>query len=251
MQMLNIDHGDSVGIRYAVVKNHAQSKVKAQDVYNARVVANVKSLREVADAMVREGCKYEAAEVLSILEKFATVTARLLQEGNAVNVGSLVRFRPSIQGKFEAENGVFERGTHRILVRATIGSALRNVAGAASVIRVTPALPLPELLEVFNGATGNADCISNEMTFTVRGKAFEYDEDAADEGFFLNLDGQELRCPVITMDASKEHVLLMVPHQVAPGNELELSFRTRHTASGAMAIVGYPKALVCEPITAE
>ena len=251
MQMLNADNGDAVGIRYEVVKNHAQSKLKAVDVYNARVVAGVKSLREVADAMVLEGCKYETAEVLAILEKFAQVTARLLQKGHAVNVGSLVRFRPSIQGKFNAENDVFQRGAHRILVRACIGSALRDVAATANVMRVTPALPLPELLEVFNGATGNADCISNEMTFTVRGKAFVYDKDAADEGFFLNLDGQELRCSVIALDDGAGHALLMVPHQVAPGNELELTFRTRHTANGAMAIVGYPKPLVCEPVTAE
>ena len=251
MQMVNADNGDGVGIRYEVVKNHARSKLEAKEVYNAHVVANVKSLREVADAMVLEGCKYETAEVLAILEKFAQVTARLLQKGHAVNVGSLVRFRPSIQGKFDAENDVFQRGAHRILVRACIGSALRDVAATANVMRVTPALPLPELLEVFNGATGNADCISNEMTFTVRGKAFVYDKDAADEGFFLNMDGQELRCPVIALDDGAGHALLMVPHQVAPGNELELTFRTRHTANGAMAIVGYPKPLVCEPATAE
>ena len=219
--------------------------------YNARVVASVKSLREVADAMVLEGCKYETAEVLAILEKFATVTARLLQKGNAVNVGSLVRFRPSIQGKFEDEGDSFQRGTHRILVRASVGSALRNVASTASAMRVTPALPMPELLAVFNGATGNENKVSNEATFAVRGKALVYDQDAADEGFFLNLDGQDLRCPVVTIDEAACNVMLMVPHQVAPGNELELTFRTRHTSNGSLAIVGYPTSLTCEAAVAE
>ena len=251
MQMVNADNGDAVGIRYEVVKNHAQSKVAAKNVYNARVVANVKSLREVADAMVLEGCKYETAEVLAILEKFATVTARLLQKGNAVNVGSLVRFRPSIQGKFEDEGESFQRGTHRILVRACIGSALRNIASTASAMRVTPALPMPELLAVFNGATGNEDMVSNEATFAVRGKALVYDKDAADEGFFLNLDGQDLRCPVVTIDEAACNVMLMVPHQVAPGNELELTFRTRHTSNGSLAVVGYPTSLTCEAAVAE
>ena len=251
MQMVNADNGDAVGIRYEVVKNHAQSKVAAKNVYNARVVASVKSLREVADAMVLEGCKYETAEVLAILEKFATVTARLLQKGNAVNVGSLVRFRPSIQGKFEGEGDSFQRGTHRILVRACIGSALRNIASTASAMRVTPALPMPELLAVFNGATGNEDKVSNEATFAVRGKALVYDKDAADEGFFLNLDGQDLRCPVVTIDEAACNVMLMVPHQVAPGNELELTFRTRHTSNGSLAVVGYPTSLTCEAAVAE
>ena len=251
MQMLNVDNGDSVGIRYAVVKNHAQSKVKAQDVYNARVVANVKSLREVADAMVREGSKYEAAEVLSILEKFATVTARLLQEGNAVNVGSLVRFRPSIQGKFAAESDNFQRGTHRIMVRACVGSALRNVAAAAPVSRVSAAVALPELLAVYNGATGNPDTVSNESTFIVKGANMVYDINAADEGFFVNLDGQELRCTVILMDEKHANAVLLMPHQIAPGNEVALSFRTRHTTSGGKAIISYGKTLVCEAAKAE
>ena len=251
MQMLNADNGDAVGIRYEVVKNHAQSKLKSVDVYNARVVAGVKSLREVADAMVLEGCKYETAEVLAILEKFAQVTARLLQKGNAVNVGSLVRFRPSIQGKFADEGDSFQRGTHRILVRACIGSALRNIAATASAMRVTPALPMPELLAVYNGATGNENMVSNEATFAVRGKALVYDKDAADEGFFLNLDGQDLRCPVVTIDDTACNVMLMVPHQVAPGNELELTFRTRHTSNGSLAIVGYTTTLTCEAAAAE
>ena len=251
MATLNVENGDSAAIRYDVVKNALLEKSKGEVSYFARVHANTKSLREVAETMVREGSKYSAYEVYCILESFATVVTRLLQEGNAVNVGSLVRFRPSIQGKFEGEGDSFQRGTHRILVRACIGSALRNIASTASAMRVTPALPMPELLAVFNGATGNEDMVSNEATFAVRGKALVYDKDAADEGFFLNLDGQDLRCPVVTIDEAACNVMLMVPHQVAPGNELELTFRTRHTSNGSLAIVGYPTSLTCEAATAE
>ena len=118
-------------------------------------------------------------------------------------------------------------------------------------MRVSGAVPLPELLEVFNGATGNPDTVSNESAFIVKGKGFAYDTDAADEGFFVNSDGQELRCTVILMDDTDTNAVLMMPHQLAPGNEVELTFRTRHTTSGAMAIIAYPKPLVCEAATAE
>ena len=251
MATLNVENGDSAAIRYDVVKNALLEKSKGEVSYFARVHANTKSLREVAETMVREGSKYSAYEVYCILESFATVVTRLLQEGNAVNVGSLVRFRPSIQGKFEGEGDSFQRGTHRILVRASIGSALRNVAAGATVTRVAAALPLPELLAVFNGATGNPDKVSNEMAFIVQGAHLAYDVDAADEGFFANLDGQTLRCPVVVMNDEDTNVVLMMPHQLAPGNEVELTFRTRHTTSGGLAIISYAKALTCEAATAE
>lgn len=156
---LNIDNGDSSAIRYNLAKNAILEKSKGELSYYARVVANTKSLREVAETMVREGLKYSAYEVYCVLEFFTDVVTRLLKEGCAVNVGSLVRFRPRIQGKFASETDSFKRGVHRILVGASVGSALRNVAAAAPVSRVSAAVALPELLAVYNGATGHQDMV--------------------------------------------------------------------------------------------
>jgi hypothetical protein len=248
---LNIDNGDSSAIRYNLAKNAILEKSKGELSYYARVVANTKSLREVAETMVREGSKYSAYEVYCVLEFFTEVVTRLLKEGCAVNVGSLVRFRPRIQGKFASETDSFKRGVHRILVGASVGSALRNVAAAAPVSRVTAAVALPELLAVYNGATGHQDRVSNESTFIVKGANMVYDINAADEGFFVNLDGQELRCTVILMDEKHANAVLLMPQQIAPGNEVALSFRTRHTTSGGKAIISYGKTLVCEVATVE
>ena len=248
---LNIDNGDSSAIRYNLAKNAILEKSKGELSYYARVVANTKSLREVAETMVREGSKYSAYEVYCVLEFFTDVVTRLLKEGCAVNVGSLVRFRPRIQGKFASETDSFKRGVHRILVGASVGSALRNVAAAAPVSRVSAAVALPELLAVYNGATGHQDRVSNESTFIVKGANMVYDINAADEGFFVNLDGQELRCTVILMDEKHANAVLLMPHQIAPGNEVALSFRTRHTTSGGKAIISYGKTLMCEAAKAE
>ena len=248
---LNIDNGDSSAIRYNLAKNAILEKSKGELSYYARVVANTKSLREVAETMVREGSKYSAYEVYCVLEFFTEVVTRLLKEGCAVNVGSLVRFRPRIQGKFASETDSFKRGVHRILVGASVGSALRNVAAAAPVSRVSAAVALPELLAVYNGATGHQDKVSNESTFIVKGANMVYDVNAADEGLFVNLDGQEPRCTVILMDEKPANAVLLMPHQIAPGNEVALSFRTRHTTSGGKAIISYGKTLVCEVATVE
>jgi hypothetical protein len=248
---LNIDNGDSSAIRYNLAKNAILEKSKGELSYYARVVANTKSLSEVAETTVREGSKYSEYEVYCVLEFFTDVVTRLLKEGCAVNVGSLVRFRPRIQGKFASETDSFKRGVHRILVGASVGSALRNVAAAAPVSRVSAAVALPELLAVYNGATGHQDKVSNESTFIVKGANMVYDVNAADEGFFVNLDGQELRCTVILMDEKHANAVLLMPHQIAPGNEVALSFRTRHTTSGGKAIISYGKTLVCEVATVE
>lgn len=247
---LNLENGDSSVIRYDLAKNKFLEKNKGETSYYARVYAKSKSLREVADTMVREGSKYGVYEVYGILEAFTAVVTRLLQEGHAVNMGSLVHFRPSIQGKFATEADVFERGTHRIVVRASVGSALRNVAATAAVSRISAALSMPELLAVVNGATGNQDKVSNEMTFIIKGKDLIYDEDAADEGFFVNLDGQVLRCTVVMSDGETNAVLMM-PHQLAPGNEVELTFCTRHTTTGRLVTIPYAKTLTCEAAVAE
>lgn len=71
MATLNVENGDSAAIRYDVVKNALLEKSKGEVSYFARVHANTKSLREVAETMVREGSKYSAYEVYCILESFA------------------------------------------------------------------------------------------------------------------------------------------------------------------------------------
>ncbi|MBQ9694089.1 MAG: hypothetical protein IJV69_04960 [Kiritimatiellae bacterium] len=251
MATLNIENGDTSAIRYNVVKNAVLEKSTGETSYYARVYASTKSLREVAETMVREGSKYSAYEVYTILESFAAVVTRLLQEGYAVNVGSLVHFRPSIVGKFKTEADSFTRGTHQIKVRANIGSSLRDVAATASVSRITAAIPLPEMQEVYNGVTGTLNTVCSESTLIVMGTSLIYNEDATDEGFFANLEGLEMRCQVIRMNATNTSAIVLMPHSLSPGNEVEFTFRTRHTTSGNLAIIQYEDMLMYEDLPTE
>lgn len=243
MTTLNPNNGDISAISYDVVKHEPLSRKENKEIFCARVFTPVKSLREVAETMEREGSKYRAVEIFSILEMFAEVVTRLLQEGYAVNVGSLVRFRPSIRGKFETQDEVFNRSRHRIVVTAAIGSALRDVAANAAVVR-TLSIPLPELSMVYNGQNGEPEtCVSDGLLIAM-GKGFIWDDTAEDEGFFLNYAGQNLPCQIVSMDDKRETVFMIVPHTLNEGDEVELSFRTRHTASGNLAIVVYDRKIV-------
>ncbi|MBQ9693298.1 MAG: hypothetical protein IJV69_00885 [Kiritimatiellae bacterium] len=246
MGTLNVENGDTNAIRYDVIRNAAQEKLTGESAYCARVYAPTKSLREVAETMVREGSKYSAHEVYSILESFAAVVTRLLQEGSAVNVGSLVRFRPSIVGKFSSEDESFARGTHRIKVRASVGSALRDVAASAAVTRISQAVPLPTLTAVYNGLSGTPNTVCSEATMIITGTSLIWNEEAEDEGFFANLEGLDTRCQVIKTSAKNDTAIVLMPHALSEGNEVELSFRTRHTTSGNLALIIYSEMLQYE-----
>jgi hypothetical protein len=245
MTILNANNGDAAAVRYDVVKNCAQSKTLGRDVFCSRTSTRVKSLAEVADTMVREGSKYEANEVVAILEKFAKVTTRLLQEGYAVNVGSLVRFRPSIRGKFETVDEAFSKAKHRIVVRASVGSALRNVAATASVQRIT-AIPLPEITTVYNGLTGTLATLDTEGPLVVLGKRFTWDATAEDEGFFTEVNGVRQPCEVFSIDTARTSVFMNTSAVMGEGIQATLYFATRNTANGELATIRYALPLAYE-----
>lgn len=250
MTMLNIDNGEAAAINYAVVKNSALSKRENKNVFCARVTAAAKSLREVAETMVENGSKYSAVEIYAILEAFADVVARLLKKGCAVNVGSLVRFRPSIRGRFETEADAFNPSEHRIVVKASVGSALRNVAANASVLRAS-SLPLPVLTAVYNAQNGELNTCASEGVIVVMGKHFIWDSTATDEGFFAIYDGTELACTLISLDDNRMTAFLEMPHMLNPGDEVELCFRTRNTSSGNLTMVNYGSKVIATTATAE
>ena len=245
MTILNANNGDAAAVRYDVVKNCAQSKTLGRDVFCSRTSTRVKSLAEVADTMVREGSKYEANEVVAILEKFAKVTTRLLQEGYAVNVGSLVRFRPSIRGKFETVDEAFSKAKHRIVVRASVGSALRNVAATASVQRIT-VIPLPEITTVYNGLTGSLATLDTEGPLVVLGKRFMWDATAEDEGFFTEVNGVRQPCEIFSIDTARTSVFMNTSAVMGEGIQATLYFATRNTANGELATIRYALPLAYE-----
>lgn len=245
MSILNPTNGTTAAIRYDVVKNYSQSKLQGRDVYCSKVQATPLSLATVADTMVREGCKYETNEVVSILEKFASVATRLLQEGNAINLGSLVRFRPSIRGKFETIDEAFSKAKHRIVVNASVGSALRNVAVSASVSRIT-AMPLPEIHTTYNGLTGNPNSVASQGPLIVMGKHFIWNEAAEDEGFFTDAAGEYRACELTSLDAARQTAFLHIVHELEAGATVKLYFSTRNTSNGERVVIDYDVPITCE-----
>lgn len=181
---LNVSNGTASAIQYSVVKNRAASAIKGNAIFNAVTTTPTKSLQDVAKRMVEGGSKYAPHEIVSMLTHFADVVAKFVTEGNAVNVGSLMRIRPSIRGTFETEEEHYDDAKQRIVVATSTGSLLRDVAAKATVRRID-GKTLPEILTVLNNKTFNTDTISTNGALYVTGKRLDWDENNEEEGWFL------------------------------------------------------------------
>ena len=248
MNQLNLNNGDGYVLRYEIVKNALREKNAGEISYCARVHASVKSLRELAETMVREGSKYKSSEIFAILQDFTDLTIRLLQEGYAVNVGSLVRFRPSIRGKFTSENDTFTRGVHRIIVRSATGSILRNVAASTTVERISATTSQPQISIVYNSITGKANTVCSNGTLSIQGVHLAWNRENPEEGFFVTLDGATQQCEVLHVNEADTHALLKLPHELQEGNSITLSFRTRTATENGLFTTTYSTPLQYESI---
>jgi hypothetical protein len=228
---LNSTNGGADALQYSVVKNHGATKIKGVDVYNARVTTPTKSLLAVAETMQREGSKYQPHEIVGILTQFGDVVARLVNEGNAVNVGSLMKIRPTIKGSFSAEDDNYTEGSQRIVVKTTVGTLLRNVAAKANVRRID-GKTAPEILSVLDTKSGEENAISSEGFIIVTGKHFEWNATQDDEGFFIIVDGVEHKLNVVGDKANKTMVTLETNVSLTAGDEVTLIFRTAKDSAG-------------------
>ncbi len=240
---LNTTNGTAAAIQYSVKKNSAASKFKGRDVYNARVTAQVLSLQDVAEKMVEEGSKYKTFEITGLLTHFADVVARQVAKGYAVNVGSLFRLRPSIKGTFDAEEDSYGEGNNnKIVVRTTTGSLLRDVAAKAQVRRID-GKNIPEIHAVVNGKTMIEDTISSLGTLIVTGNRLAWDDEKADEGFFLLINGVAHKMTVVKVE-DKKRVLLTADQTLEDNDEVYLTFAT--TKDGTLATYKYETQLIVE-----
>lgn len=246
MSSLTAKNNPGHALRYEVVRNALYEKNRGERSYFARVHAEVKSLRELAETMVREGSKYKATEIFAILQDFTDLTIRLLQEGYAINVGSLVRFRPSIRGKFTSEEDVFTRGVHQIVVTSATGSVLRNIAANTVVERVNKSDTLPKLAAIHNTTTGRLNTLCHTKLLTVLGKRLTWDIDNPNEGFFATLGNDSRRCEVLHVNKLKTNVLIKVPQDFQVGDQFSISFHTQLTETDPHLNIPYPAPLTYE-----
>jgi hypothetical protein len=240
---LNTTNGTAAAIQYSIEKNAAASKIKGKDIYSARVTAPVLSLQDVAEKMVEEGSKYKTFEINGILTHFADVVAREVAKGYAINVGSLFRLRPQIRGTFGNEEESYGEGeNNKIVVKATTGTLLRDVA-AKAVVRRIDGKTLPEINGVINSKTMVEDTISSLGGLIITGMRLVWDDTKADEGFFLLVNGVAHKMTVVKAEDGKR-IMVTTDQTLEDNDEVYLTFAT--AKDGSLATYKYEMQLAVE-----
>lgn len=104
--------------------------------FAARAVVRSLGLKQIAEQMVREGSKYSENEIIAIADQLFSVVLNRLKNGFSINLGSMLRIRPSIKGKFEREDEAFDPKKHKIFVAVSVGRWLREKIQDTKVAQV-------------------------------------------------------------------------------------------------------------------
>ncbi len=230
-------------IRYRVERNAAASKTCNHDVYTALTeVKECYDLNRVASRMIERGCAVKKSSIALVLNDFAELVSDLVAEGYAVNIPGLVRFAPAIRGTFASIDAPWDASAHQIVVNATVGSRMRIAAAQSNVQRVQlTVLPKPE--QLIDMTTQRANVITSEGSFLVTGTQLMWDEAAEDEGWYLLLGGEEIKCTALETEEDGTCVVLQTDRIFEAADlPLELFFRTR--INGTLHQVKYHDAIV-------
>ena len=232
-------------VNYHVVENPVASKSAGKPVYTGVVeVKETYNTSDVAKRMVAEGCPVKGSTVLLVLNEFAEMLAKLTAEGRAVNINGLVRFAPAIRGTFASLDAPWSAASNSLVVNAFAGARLRNAAVTSSVARTDRALPLPKLERVVDMTTVRDGVISSEGAFFVMGSGLTWNQDAEDEGFFLNAGTGEMRC--LGVESVQDPTCAALRTDLVfenSGEPLTLVFRTRQGGT-TLRQVDFTKELV-------
>ncbi len=215
-------------IRYRVKYNAAASKMASRDIYSGQTeVKETYTLARVAKRMVERGCAANKSTIRLVLTDFADLVSDLVAEGYAVNVSGLVRFAPSIRGAFASPDAPWDGSVNRVVVNATVGGRMRRAAAQSTATRLNTVV-LPTLTGVVDFATQTVGVITSEGAFLVNGTQLIWDTLAEDEGFFINVGGEERKC-TLSGEATDPNSVILKTSQIfeQAGQEIELFFRTR------------------------
>ncbi len=197
---LNLGSSTTRTIRYKTQHNMLASQKAGKDMSVARVyVNNTYSLTDMANQLVQRGCMAKKPDIKYVLDSLSVLIQDLLMEGNAIDVGGLVKLTPVITGVFE-KGERFNAAKHAILIKATSGKVLRKVASDSPVEKMG-GTSSPTITGVTNTVDFTEDIIyGGGETAELAGKFLNFDPHATDEGLFISCpeyEGDDLTLEVL------------------------------------------------------
>lgn len=194
-------------VRYRLVETPIQKEGKP--CYAARAVVRTTSLRQIAEQMVREGSKYAEHEILGIAEQMIGVIIDRLRDGDSVNFGSIMRFRPSIKGNFESKGEPFDPKTHQLVVAVSAGSRLRDALEGVTV-ECLDEVKKPEIRSVTVAPLGDLHVVE------VSGIHLYQKNLGNGASWWICTADQQIQIPNVAQKTSGRTVTFLLPHATIP-----------------------------------
>jgi len=199
-----------MGIAYVLFENRSPL---ALGKFFARVrPAKAADLEAVIDHMVQRGSTVGRADIVSVLEEFASTIEMLTLDGFNVNT-PVANFHVTIRGIFDGPMDGFDPSRHRVAVSVAPGNRIRHTIPARAQVVKTYAgdlLPLPKQYHDTRSQSVN-DRLTPGGTGWLQGKELSFDQADAQQGlFFVSEAGTATRAEEITKNTDGE-ALFVVP----------------------------------------
>ena len=198
--------------------------------FRAQVVTKgSKDENALVDYMISRGSTVTKAEARANLMEFLEAAAYFIEEGYTLNT-PLFKAAPSISGVFTDEEDSFDPKRHRVNIKLTLGSELKDVPARIKVTKTegNPALPLPKKVLDVTTNTLN-DRLTPGGTVKVSGKRMKIDPEVPEQGAFLINGDKAVRIDTYVIFRPGELVAVL-PKNLGKGTyQLEI----RGTVNGA------------------
>lgn len=189
-------------ITYTTVHNAlAESLGKAKQ--NTASVIHARSWDKdgLATELAKRNTGLSTGQTLAVLIELETLGNDLMARGDIMNLG-FVRLSTAITG-LVGDDGKLDAG-NEIVVRATSSQTFKAAAAGSGAINIGPSA-YPQIAELVDLATGQANAMTAGGQVRIVGKNLQIDTTAADEGItILDADALEHRVTSYTYRSSTE-----------------------------------------------
>jgi hypothetical protein len=198
-----------MGIKFAITKSKLLNNPTG---YAARVQSvGTVDFDALVDEVANCNTSVTKSDVLSVLEDYHTIIEKLVRQGFIV-LTPHVRYRTSVRGTFLDEGDAFDPALHRVLVRVSPGTRLRQALRDVPVEKVRAAPPRPWPETYIDGTSGERNgAVTPGGPGRLVGTNLQFDPTDPQQGvFFVDAAKVETRVEAVVWDMPG-HLIFTVP----------------------------------------
>jgi len=216
-----------MGIDIALYPNYLTEDEK--DCFAMIQNKQVLTQEKLIQRMTGRGLSLLDTDVKKVMEEEVIAMIDSLREGYAIET-PLMTITPTIRGKFDHKEDVFDPARHSIEFIVKLGKAVEVDKDKIAVRKVKATVKTPMILKVEDHFTETFDeRLMPGGTVSVRGIDLKVNETADDEGLYFKVNGTVLKVEKF-FNNTDSHLQVKVPNALA-GETCTLEVRKRYPRS--------------------